>query len=165
MLGYALKTRGYRIWLPNERKVVESINVSFNEDNVLEPISNGAMLGFKRKSYNVISNSDTETEEETEHQRSPKISKPESSEQEGASNNSNSSVKVIWEWKAVPRKDKSRTDIYYYEKGSKDRLHCLKDIEAYCRKHNLECVKSLFDFSGKNKYSNYVNMEESNLSD
>ncbi|GFQ76109.1 retrovirus-related Pol polyprotein from transposon TNT 1-94 [Trichonephila clavata] len=119
------------------------------------------MLGFKRKSYNVISNSDTETE----HQSSPKISKPESSEQEGASNNSNSSVKVIWEQKAVPRKDKSRTDIYYYAKGSKDRLHCFKDIEEYCRKHNLEYDKSLFDFSSKNKYSGYVNMEESNLSD
>ncbi|GFR19198.1 retrovirus-related Pol polyprotein from transposon TNT 1-94 [Trichonephila clavata] len=73
-----------------------------SEDSVLEPISNGAILGFKRKSYNVISNSDSETEEETEHQRSPKISKPESSEEEGASNNSNSSVKVIWERKVVP---------------------------------------------------------------
>ncbi|GFQ82685.1 retrovirus-related Pol polyprotein from transposon TNT 1-94 [Trichonephila clavata] len=129
------------------------------------PISRGAMLGFKRKSYNVISNSDTETEEETEHQSSPKISKQGSSEQERASNNSNSSVKVIWERKAVPRKDKSRTDIYYYAKGPKDRLHCFKDIEEYCRKHNLEYDKSLFDFSGKNKYSGYVNMEESNLSD
>ncbi|GFR16415.1 copia protein [Trichonephila clavata] len=116
------------------------------------------MLGFKRKSYNVISNSDTE------HQSSPKISKPESSEQEGASNNGNSSVNVIWERNAVPRKDKSRTDIYY-AKGSKDGLHCFKDIEEYCRKHNLEYDKSLFDFSGKNKYSGYVNMEESNLSD
>ncbi|GFW19186.1 retrovirus-related Pol polyprotein from transposon TNT 1-94 [Trichonephila clavipes] len=38
ILGYELKTRGYRIWLPNERKVVESINVSFNEDNALEPL-------------------------------------------------------------------------------------------------------------------------------
>ncbi|GFR30979.1 retrovirus-related Pol polyprotein from transposon TNT 1-94 [Trichonephila clavata] len=102
MLGYALKTQEYRIWLPNERKVVETINLSFNEDNVLEPIGSGAMLGFKRKSYNVISNSDTENEEETEHQSSPKISKAESSEQEGASNNSNSSVNVIWERKAVP---------------------------------------------------------------
>ncbi|GFQ89971.1 hypothetical protein TNCT_284681 [Trichonephila clavata] len=63
------------------------------------------MLGFKRKSYNVISNSDTEAEEETEHQSSPKISNPESSEQEGTFNNSNSSVKVIWERKAVPRED------------------------------------------------------------
>ncbi|GFQ92478.1 hypothetical protein TNCT_215481 [Trichonephila clavata] len=72
-----------------------------------EPISSGAMMGFKMKSYNVISNSDNEPEEETEHQSSPKISKPEISEQEGASNNSNSSVKVIWERKALPCKGKS----------------------------------------------------------
>ncbi|GFU85201.1 retrovirus-related Pol polyprotein from transposon TNT 1-94 [Trichonephila clavipes] len=94
ILSYALKTRGYHIWLPNERGVVESINVSFNEDNVLEPISRGEKCWTIKGSHNVISNSDTETEEETEHQSSPKISKPESSEQEGPSNNSNSSVNV-----------------------------------------------------------------------
>ncbi|GFQ74578.1 retrovirus-related Pol polyprotein from transposon TNT 1-94 [Trichonephila clavata] len=123
------------------------------------------MLGFKRKPYNVVSNSDTETEEETEQQSSPKISKAESSEQEEASSNSNSSVNVIWERKVVPPNDKSRKDIYYYAKGSKYLLHCFKDIEVFCRKRNLEYNKSLFDFSGKNKYSGYVNMEESNLSD
>ncbi|GFR25274.1 hypothetical protein TNCT_421891 [Trichonephila clavata] len=50
------------------------------------------MIGFKRKSYNVISNCKIDTEEETEHPNTSKISKQESSEQEEASNNSNSSA-------------------------------------------------------------------------
>ncbi|GFW61802.1 retrovirus-related Pol polyprotein from transposon TNT 1-94 [Trichonephila clavipes] len=31
MLGYALSTKGYRIWLIEENKVVETINVRFDE--------------------------------------------------------------------------------------------------------------------------------------
>ncbi|GBO28009.1 hypothetical protein AVEN_147108-1 [Araneus ventricosus] len=53
MVGYALKTRGYRIWLPNERKIVETINVSFDEDNMLEPNSSGAVLDPNKKTINV----------------------------------------------------------------------------------------------------------------
>ncbi|GBN81924.1 hypothetical protein AVEN_218414-1 [Araneus ventricosus] len=73
--------------------------------------------------------------------------------------------KVIWERKAVPRKDRFRTDIYYYIQGSKDRFHCYKDIEEYCKTHNLEYDKALFNFSGKDKYSGIVTMEEANQSD
>ncbi|GBM43057.1 Retrovirus-related Pol polyprotein from transposon TNT 1-94, partial [Araneus ventricosus] len=149
MVGYALKTRGYRIWLPNERKIVETINVSFDEDNRLEPNSSGAVLDPNKKTINVSSNSefDTESEEESEHLSIPRTPKSQSSEQEGASNNSKTSEKVIWERKAVPRKDRSRTDIYYYIQGSKYRFHCYKDIEEYCKTHNLEYNKALFNFS------------------
>ncbi|GBN80545.1 hypothetical protein AVEN_222004-1 [Araneus ventricosus] len=167
MVGYALKTRGYRIWLPNERKTVETINVSFDEDNMLEPNSSGAVLDPNKKTINVSSNSefDTESEEESEHLSIPRTQKSQSSEQEGASNNSKTSEKVIWERKAVPRKDRSRTDIYYYIQGSKDRFHCYKDIEEYCKTHNLEYDKALFNFSGKDKYSGIVTMKEANQSD
>ncbi|GBN48440.1 Retrovirus-related Pol polyprotein from transposon TNT 1-94 [Araneus ventricosus] len=167
MVGYALKTRGYRIWLPNERKIVETINVSFDEDNMLEPNGSGAALDPNKKIINVSSNSefDTESEEESEHLSIPRTPKSQSSEQEGASNNSKTSEIVIWERKAVPRKDRSRTDIYYYIQGSKDRFHCYKDIEEYCKIHNLEYDKALFNFSGKDKYSGIVTMEEENQSD
>ncbi|GBM82877.1 Retrovirus-related Pol polyprotein from transposon TNT 1-94 [Araneus ventricosus] len=166
MVGYSLKTRGYRIWLPNERKIVETINVSFDED-MLEPNSSGVVLDNNKKTINVSSNSefDTESEEESEHLSIPRTPKSQSSEQEGASNNSKTSEKVIWERKAVPRKDRSRTDIYYYIQGSKDRFHCYKDIEEYCKTHNLEYDKALFNFSGKDKYSGIVTMKEANQSD
>ncbi|GBM50139.1 hypothetical protein AVEN_21827-1, partial [Araneus ventricosus] len=167
MVGYALKTRGYRIWLPNERNIVETINVSFDEDNMLEPNRSGAVLYPNKRTINVSSNSefDTESEEESEHLSIPRTPKSQSSEQEGASNNSKTSEKVIWERKAVPLKDRSRTDIYYYIQGSKDRFHCYKDIEEYCKTHNLEYDKALFNFSGKDKYSGIVTMKEANQSD
>ncbi|GBN24619.1 hypothetical protein AVEN_249590-1 [Araneus ventricosus] len=125
MVGYALKTREYRTWLPNERKIVETINVSFDEDNTLEPNISGAVLDPNKKIINVSSNS--ESEEESEHLSIPRTQKSQSSEQVGASNNSKTSEKVIWERKAVPLKDRSRTDIYYYVQGSKVR-NCYKDI-------------------------------------
>ncbi|GBN95599.1 Retrovirus-related Pol polyprotein from transposon TNT 1-94 [Araneus ventricosus] len=144
MVGYALKTRRYRISLPNERKIVQTINVSFDEDNMLEPNSSGAVLDPNKRTINVSSNSefDTESEEESEHLCIPRTQNSQSSEQEGASNNTKTSEKVIWEKKAVPRKDRSETDIYYYIQGSKDRFHCYEDIEEYCKTHNLEYDQS-----------------------
>ncbi|GBN67246.1 hypothetical protein AVEN_84316-1 [Araneus ventricosus] len=94
---------------------------------MLEPNSSGAVLDPNKKTINVSSNSefDTESEEESEHLSIPRTPKSQSSEQVGASNNSKTSEKVIWERKAVPRKDRSRNDIYYYYiQGSKDRFHC-----------------------------------------
>ncbi|GBM64430.1 hypothetical protein AVEN_167364-1 [Araneus ventricosus] len=141
--------------------------MSFDEDNMLEPNSSGAVLDPNKKTINVSSNSefDTESEEESEHLSIPRTQKSQSSERVGASNNSKTSEKVIWERKAVPRKDRSRTDIYYYVQGSKDCFHCYKDIEEYCKTHNLEYDKALFNFSGKNKYLGIVIMEEANQSD
>ncbi|KAF8771822.1 Retrovirus-related Pol polyprotein like [Argiope bruennichi] len=73
----------------------------------------------------------TESEEESEQPVIPSTPKPDISEREGTSNNNQTSDKVIWERRAVPRKDKSRTDIYYYVQGSKARLHCHKDVVEY----------------------------------
>ncbi|GBL79435.1 hypothetical protein AVEN_153880-1 [Araneus ventricosus] len=167
MVGYALNTRGYRIWLPNEGKIVETINVSFDEDNTLEPNNSGAVLDPNKKTIHVSSNSefDTESEEESEHLSIPRTQKSRSSEQVGASNNSKTSEKVIWERKAVPRKDRSRIDFCYYVQGLKVRFHCYKDIDENCKTHNLEYDKARFDFSGKDKYSRIVTMEEANQSD
>lgn len=34
MVGYAYQTKGYRIWIPDERRIVETINVSFEENQL-----------------------------------------------------------------------------------------------------------------------------------
>ncbi|KAF8791080.1 hypothetical protein HNY73_006008 [Argiope bruennichi] len=132
MLGYALRTRRYRIWLPNESKIIETINVSFDDDRVQEPKSSGAKLNPRKKSIGSSSESSTESEKESEQPVIPSTPKPDISEREGTSNNNQTSNKVIWERRAVPRKDKSRTDIYYYVQGLKARLHRHKDVEEYC---------------------------------
>ncbi|KAF8795519.1 Retrovirus-related Pol polyprotein like [Argiope bruennichi] len=86
MLGYALRTRGYRIWLPNERKIIETINVSFDDDRVQEPKSSGAKLDPRKKSIESSSESSTESEEESEQPVIPSTPKPDISEREGTSN-------------------------------------------------------------------------------
>ncbi|GBN04202.1 hypothetical protein AVEN_188669-1 [Araneus ventricosus] len=45
MAGYALQTRGYRIWIASERRVVETINVTFDQNEVCS----GAVLNPKSK--------------------------------------------------------------------------------------------------------------------
>lgn len=44
MVGYALSIKGYRIWLPETNKVVETINVLFNKEATYEQ-HNRAELG------------------------------------------------------------------------------------------------------------------------
>lgn len=29
LVGYAMKTRGYKVWIPEDRKLIETINVKF----------------------------------------------------------------------------------------------------------------------------------------
>ncbi|GBN18764.1 Retrovirus-related Pol polyprotein from transposon TNT 1-94 [Araneus ventricosus] len=44
LLGYAFKTRGYRVWLPEKNKVIETKNVPFDE-NKFYGESSGAVMG------------------------------------------------------------------------------------------------------------------------
>ncbi|GBL73742.1 Retrovirus-related Pol polyprotein from transposon TNT 1-94 [Araneus ventricosus] len=44
LLGYAFKTRGYRVWLPEKNKVIETKNVSFDE-NKFYGENSGAVMG------------------------------------------------------------------------------------------------------------------------
>ncbi|GBO26123.1 hypothetical protein AVEN_110470-1 [Araneus ventricosus] len=40
LVGYALQTKGYRIWFPESRKVIETINVRFDESTSVNLDSN-----------------------------------------------------------------------------------------------------------------------------
>ncbi|GFT20320.1 retrovirus-related Pol polyprotein from transposon TNT 1-94 [Trichonephila clavipes] len=44
-VGYSVQTKGYRVWIPEEEKVIETCNVSFNES-----INGEAVLGLNNKS-------------------------------------------------------------------------------------------------------------------
>ncbi|GBM39659.1 hypothetical protein AVEN_104882-1 [Araneus ventricosus] len=46
LVGYALQTKGYSIWLPESRKVIETINVRFDESTPVKVDSNN--LKFER---------------------------------------------------------------------------------------------------------------------
>lgn len=150
-VGYAMKTKGYRVWLPEESKIVETINVRF-EKYVRDKNRSGAVLDpYKEEKsknkrevvrydipdltgYDSESSSDNECEE-TSPEKKGKI--PE---------------KIVWVREAVPRKDGSRTDIYFKVKGTKGRLRSRNEVENYCKAHDLNFDESKFCFSGKNNF-------------
>lgn len=162
MVGYALRTRGYRVWIPEEDRIVESINVTFNEKKVFKdtisvnhssqelevPDSHsGAVMGPESEwvidtglNYSDCSSAtpspDPSTVKDQVHQNIPK-----------------------WRRKAVPRAEGTRHDIYYYEGDSKERMRSLKNVEDYCNKYNLPFESELFDFSTKNTFSGEINTD------
>jgi hypothetical protein len=175
LVGYAMKTKGYRIWLPTDRKVIETINVRIEE----KCKSSGDVLDPSKLIYQLEPDSDSESQSdysvgETEEKFDPKES-PLSTPTEVKIKHevetppyqaAEPEREVTWVRTAVPRKDNSRIDILYKIEGTDMKLRCYKDVETYCNAHGLKYNKSDFNFSGKDTYSGVVQPEkESNLSD
>lgn len=141
LVGYAMKTKGYRIWLPDEHKIIETINVTFVECEE----RSGAMLdpGWHEYQRTVDEVSESESDEEGE----PEVSSESTPEPK---------TEMVWKREAVPRKDGSRTDIFYRVEGEKVRLRSSKDAEKYCEARGIKFKPEVFNFSGKNKYSGEV---------
>ncbi|GFY00939.1 retrovirus-related Pol polyprotein from transposon TNT 1-94 [Trichonephila clavipes] len=72
---------------------------------------------------------------------------------------------LTWIRKAVPRPYGTRVDIYYGFEGRSLRLRSYRDVEKYCRAHNIKFNKNFFNFSGKDKYSGPVPKGESSTSE
>ena len=175
MLGYAWNTRGYRIWLPDEKKVIETSNVKFDENKigveaVLGPIKRKV---FFKKSDDYFLNSDSDEQSCTEIKdevESPEIS---SKESEHSGESSGESVEILesvepdlapcdsinWIRQGVPRKTGKRVDIYYTVEGTNSRFRSLKDIEAYCRARKIKFDGSMFNFSTTDKSRGRVNFQ------
>ncbi|GBN04033.1 hypothetical protein AVEN_83783-1 [Araneus ventricosus] len=173
MVGYAQRTRGYRIWLPSDRKIIESINVNFDEDvgdrsgAVLDPPKTVSL-----KFDNPASNTDSDQESNKSYSDSDDSSVKSEFKMETTSGTSKcgesqsvSPMKfslVRTERRpmfSVPRKKGSRTDIYYYVSGSKTRLRSHEDVGKFCESNNLSYDGKLFDFSGKNTCTEEIKLE------
>ncbi|GFQ87174.1 hypothetical protein TNCT_517821 [Trichonephila clavata] len=63
---------------------------------------------------------------------------------------------VNWFRKLVPRPDGSRTDVYYYQEECTKRLRTLKDIEKYCKDHNLTFDSDIFNFSQSDPFHGVI---------
>jgi hypothetical protein len=170
LVGYAFRTKGYRVWLPDSNKIVESINVSFKEfpDKAED---SGAVLGTNTESSTEESSDDegndpiyrseynplaTHSEEEDE-------TNGQSSEDEETSirTPSTSLRNAVWVRKPVPRPDGTRTDIYYYERGNSRRLRSLKDVREYCLDEKIQFVPHLFSFKGSDLYEGEISTQPS----
>ncbi|GFQ91480.1 retrovirus-related Pol polyprotein from transposon TNT 1-94 [Trichonephila clavata] len=88
------------------------------------------------------------------------VATPESSEDETDEDSPDthkpSTKTVNWLRKLVPRPDGSRTDVYYYQEGCTKRLRTLKDIEKYCKDHNLTFDSDIFNFSQSDTFHGII---------
>ncbi|GFR07888.1 retrovirus-related Pol polyprotein from transposon TNT 1-94 [Trichonephila clavata] len=106
-------------------------------------------------------------DEDSRHERIVKdasdkssVATPESSEDETDEDSPDthkpSTKTVNWFRKLVPRPDGSRTDVYYYQEGCTKRLRTLKDIEKYCKDHNLTFDSDIFNFSQSDTFHGVI---------
>lgn len=152
MVGYAKKTRGYRIWLLDKNEVVETSNVRFEEgklavENVLVPAvvdSSKSMILTRTKSLKTSGKSGSQD-----------LDKPEffefnlNDEHHNAKNDELTPCADIPWLRIVPRLASPSSEVYYSLEGTKLRLRSHDDIKTYCRKHGIKYDSSYFNFGEK----------------
>ncbi|GFV23395.1 retrovirus-related Pol polyprotein from transposon TNT 1-94 [Trichonephila clavipes] len=180
MLGYALSTKGYRIWLIEENKVIETINVRFDEGKrgvdsgktFTGPARNYLLKDFPEEGDIFSAVDDRAVDPEAGSERDTRPSGADSESQAGGTHTLRPCASIPWIRKPVERKDRSRTDIYYFVEGSNVRLRSFNEVQKYCKDKNIDYDQNLFNFSGKNsssgKVTNLLNLpleEKANLAE
>ena len=187
IVGYALGTKGYRVYLPDHDKVIETCNVSFPKSEQRE---SGAVLA--PENWNDGGSRMEEVYQEEEHDenqssqerygelgvytpgtsqlpyrrsRSSSDSQSETDDEEngdgGAAVPRLPASDTTWTRKISKRPDGSRTDIYYYDENRAGRLRSLNNVKEHCQKYNLKYKPEMFDFKGKNLYEGPINPKPS----
>ncbi|GFS89807.1 retrovirus-related Pol polyprotein from transposon TNT 1-94 [Trichonephila clavipes] len=160
MMGYAQRTKGYRIWLIDENKLVETINVRFDENkrgiNFRQKVNSnlGYNLNlpdyyddeddFDRVKDSLTSRLVSETSTET----------PSTSEKPNVCSDNHSLIpctEVKW-IRNIGRKV-TGSNVYYSIEGEATRLKSFNEIERYCKRHNIKYDPSLFNFRKDNTES------------
>jgi hypothetical protein len=169
-IGYAFRTKGFRIWVPEDHRVIETLNVKFRESDTEDNDCSGAALGPSSNSLNQ-SQIETGCEDEKEVQYGPSYpltrTSSEETDEENTSDGQSDDIplrKVNWERVTKRRTDNSRNDIYYYEQNKTKRLRSLNDIQKYCTDNHINFEPSIFDFQGSNTYSGLVQGSLDNIS-
>lgn len=156
LVGYALQTKGYRVYISERDKVVETINVKIEENFESRAVQNIVPLNNFDESESENSN-EPEVEQDVELIKSPEISPK-------VVFDSTVPTEIVWFRKAVPRLDGSRTDIYYSIFGTKMRLRSRNDAESYCNANGIPYDPDLFDFSTKNSHTGIIKQKIENCS-
>ncbi|GFX40253.1 retrovirus-related Pol polyprotein from transposon TNT 1-94 [Trichonephila clavipes] len=127
MMGYAQRTKGYRIWLIDENKLVETINDDF--DRVKDSLTS-----------RLVSKTSTET--------------PSTSEKPDVSSDNHSLIPCTdVKWIRNIGRKVTGSNVYYSIEGEATRLKSFNEIERYCKRHNIKYDPSLFNFRKDNTES------------
>ncbi|GFT67869.1 retrovirus-related Pol polyprotein from transposon RE1 [Trichonephila clavipes] len=160
MMGYAQRTKGYRIWLIDENRLVETINVRFEENkrgiNFRQKVNSN--LGYNLNLPDYYDDED-DFDRVKDSLTSRLVSKtstetPSTSEKPDVSSDNHSLIpctEVKW-IRNIGRKV-TGSNVYYSIKGEATRLKSFNEIERYCKRHNIEYDPSLFNFRKDNTES------------
>ncbi|GFV04613.1 retrovirus-related Pol polyprotein from transposon TNT 1-94 [Trichonephila clavipes] len=160
MMGYAQRTKGYRIWLIDENKLVETINVRFDENkrgiNFRQKVNSN--LGYNLNLPDYYDDED-DFDRVKDSLTSRLVSKtstemPSTSEKPDVSSDNHSLIpctEVKW-IRNIGRKV-TGSNVYYSIEGEITRLKSFNEIERYCKRHNIEYDPSLFNFRKDNTES------------
>ncbi|GFW84449.1 retrovirus-related Pol polyprotein from transposon RE1 [Trichonephila clavipes] len=160
MMGYAQRTKGYRIWLIDENKLVETINVRFDENkrgiNFRQKVNSN--LGYNLNLPDYYDDED-DFDRVKDSLTSRLVSKtstemPSTSEKPDVSSDNHSLIpctEVKW-IQNIGRKV-TGSNVYYSIEGEATRLKSFNEIERYCKRHNIKYDPSLFNFRKDNTES------------
>ncbi|GFW42287.1 retrovirus-related Pol polyprotein from transposon TNT 1-94 [Trichonephila clavipes] len=156
-MGYAQRTKGYRIWLIDENKLVETINVRFDENkrgiNFRQKVNSN--LGYNLNLPDYYDDED-DSDRAKDSLTSRLVSKtstetPSTSEKPDVSSDNHSLIlctEVKW-IRNIGRKV-TGSNVYYSIEGEATRLKSFNEIERYCKRHNIKYDPSLFNFRKDN---------------
>ncbi|GFV73198.1 retrovirus-related Pol polyprotein from transposon TNT 1-94 [Trichonephila clavipes] len=158
MMGYAQRTKGYRIWLIDENKLVETINVRFDENksgiNFRQKVNSNLGYNLNLPDY-YEDDSDRAKDSLTSRLVSKKSTEtPSTSEKPDVSSDNHSLIpctQVKW-IRNIGRKV-TGSNVYYSIEGEATRLKSFNEMERYCKRHNIEYDPSLFNFRKNNAES------------
>ncbi|GFW86675.1 retrovirus-related Pol polyprotein from transposon TNT 1-94 [Trichonephila clavipes] len=159
MMGYAQRTKGYRIWLIDENKLVETINVRFDENkrgiNFRQKVNSN--LGYNLNLPDYYDEDDFDRVKDSLTSRlvsKTSTETPSTSEKRDISSDNHSLIpctEVKW-IRNIGRKV-TGSNVYYSIEGAATRLKSFNEIERYCKRHNIEYNPSLFNFRKDNTES------------
>ncbi|GBL69431.1 Retrovirus-related Pol polyprotein from transposon TNT 1-94, partial [Araneus ventricosus] len=133
LVGYAVNRRGYRVWLPKERKVVESIHVKIDETKNGVKTLFGKVKHYDYAIYQLDQNLYNDSDCRAQDEKFSSLEKP-------------SSLDIsTWIRLEKPRTKSKRIDVYYYP-PSKERLRSINDVKIYCQRNKLEFDPNQFNF-------------------
>ncbi|GBN67200.1 Retrovirus-related Pol polyprotein from transposon TNT 1-94 [Araneus ventricosus] len=133
LVGYAVNRRGYRVWLPKERKVVESIHIKIDETKNGVKTLFGKVKHYDYDIYQLDQNLNNDSDCRAQDEKFSSPEKP-------------SSLDIsTWIRLEKPRTKSKRIDVYYYP-PSKERLRSINDVKIYCQRNKLEFDPNQFNF-------------------
>ncbi|GFY15685.1 retrovirus-related Pol polyprotein from transposon TNT 1-94 [Trichonephila clavipes] len=162
MMGYAQRTKGYRIWLIDENKLVEIINVRFDENkrgiNFRQKVNSN--LGYI---YNLNLPDYYDDEDDFDRVKDSLTSRlvsktstetPSTSEKPDVSSDNHSLIPCTEvKWIRNIGRNVTGSNVYYSIEGEATRLKSFNEIERYCKRRNIEYDPSLFNFRKDNTES------------